>query len=244
MDSAEITPKSEDTRKSLPWPSSSSSRSSTLSLPVRELRHVRVRSLDLKNVREPTTFTHARGRSFEVALPSSDVRPVAPPIRQDNVLCELSDDCLSNLFAFLSRDEILDLCISSAKSVPQIWVAASLQLNIEYHEKAVACREVSFLCEIASQGNAAAQEEMYTVNEELTMLLHDVRAADRNEGRYEVEVQDKVAQERSLACKFQACVDILQEVMTQWNEACKARDEVALFLQDFHRRVRLLWTVA
>eukprot|EP00397_Hematodinium_sp_SG-2012_P008606 GEMP01008671.1.p1 GENE.GEMP01008671.1~~GEMP01008671.1.p1 ORF type:complete len:267 (+),score=21.74 GEMP01008671.1:90-890(+) len=225
------------------------------------LVHARVRSVDsliipkagAEQLSSAFSHNHARVRSLDATKAcalfledDNDQHPrasasICSSFSNRTGIYRLNFDVLCGLLQYLSKEEILILCISSAKCFPQLWVAASVELNRHYVIKAVSCREVSILTEIASEGQVAIQEEVCRANEGLTMMLLDVRRFQRNEPRFEVEFHDAIAEEKNLSVKFQACVDILQEVMMSWSAACNARDEVAVFSQKFHARVRAIW---
>lgn len=221
--------------------------------------HARVRSLDLTVTgaenRPSFVASHSRVRSldagqFRSLIKEDNLQTQASPIVEastqtiESTLLGLNMDMLSTTFLYLTKEEILALCISSSRNCPQLWIAASGELARQYAQRAEACKEVAILTEIASQGQAVIHEEVCRANEGLALMLNDTRRYQRNAVRFDLEFKEAIDQEKNLAIKFQACVGILQDVMQRWTTVCKARDEIAIFSQKFHERVRVIWITA
>jgi len=205
-------------------------------------------SLDAKTfnslIKENTLIKENRLTSHSSSSSRVEERTEECTLPSSNTLLGLNVDLFSTTLQYLTKEDILSLCIGSSRRCPLLWVAASGELAREYAHRAESCEEVAILTEIASQGQVAIHEEVCQANEQLAHMLNDARRYQRNPMRFDLDFQDAVALEKTMAIKFQACVGILQEVMQRWTIVCDSRDEIADFSQEFHRLIRIIWKSA
>lgn len=171
-------------------------------------------------------------------MSSVEIAPMnSTPTRLDNV----PDEILCEICSYLPAKDLFTFCIAANRKMPQVWGVTLSTYSRDLSKAQSACEDMAILTEMATDGQQESQALWFTTVQRRRMLLEDARTFDNNRGRFEVDLDELLTQEKENLNKFEACVEVLKKTMAMWSEKGKDRDAVSTRCQQFHKSVRIVF---